>query len=170
MHVWLKHIKNLTQRFSKESMNLTNSVDALLVLSYSKRPKFINHYKINKLFFFLFINKLQIITPDFCMRITFIEYLCRKFKGRNVSSAKCSKAIDWYPKDQISTLFEMSKIVTYNNFSNLYRLIIEAYTILINNAIRERTFSATHNNDARQIFKFDVIVHRKRFIQCHRQL
>lgn len=63
----------------------------------------------------------------------------------------------------------MSKIVTYNSFPNLYRLIIVAYTILIKNAIRERAFSATHNNDAKAILKFDIIMHGKKFNQCHRK-
>lgn len=40
-------IMNLEQRFSKESMNLANSVDAFLMFDYSKSLTFINHYKVS---------------------------------------------------------------------------------------------------------------------------
>jgi len=40
-------IMNLKQRFSKESMDMANSVDGFLMFDYSKSFIFINQYKVN---------------------------------------------------------------------------------------------------------------------------
>lgn len=43
---------NLKQKFSKETMDMANSVDAFLMFDYSKSFTFINHYKVSKLIIF----------------------------------------------------------------------------------------------------------------------
>lgn len=75
--------------FSKENINLINSVDDFLRFGYSKSFKFINPTLNETNFFLVNINEKQIAIPTFYIYIEFIEYWRGKFNDRNASSVKC---------------------------------------------------------------------------------
>lgn len=65
-------IMNLKQRFSKESMDMANSVDGFLMFDYSKSFIFINHYKVNELIIF---NEILIINSYNFFIIIYLEFI-----------------------------------------------------------------------------------------------